>query len=85
MITQDLRVLRKLEEILKKELKNKFLEIPSRSKAISEAIKFLNSGDILLVAGKGHEKTQDIKNKKIYFSDRKIILNAIKIKKFKFI
>ena len=33
-----------------------------------------------MVAGKGHEKTQDIKNKKIYFSDKKIILNAIKIK-----
>ena len=40
----------------------------------------MNSGDILLVAGKGHEKTQDIGNKKIFFSDRKIILNAIKNK-----
>jgi len=40
----------------------------------------LNSGDILLVAGKGHEKTQDIGNKKIFFSDRKVILNAIKHK-----
>ncbi|MDA9754803.1 Mur ligase family protein, partial [Candidatus Pelagibacter sp.] len=39
-----------------------------------------NSGDILLVAGKGHEKTQEIGNKKIFFSDRKIILNAIKNK-----
>ena len=40
----------------------------------------MNTGNILLVAGKGHEKTQEIKNKKIYFSDRKIILNAIKLK-----
>ena len=40
----------------------------------------MNSGDILLVAGKGHEKTQDIGNKKIFFSDRKVILNAIKHK-----
>ena len=71
----------KIRRDIKKGIKkNKFLEIPSRSKAISEAIKSLNSGDILLVAGKGHEKTQDIKNKKIYFSDKKIILNAIKIK-----
>jgi len=37
-------------------------------KAISEAIKNLNTGDILLVAGKGHEKTQDFGKKKIYFS-----------------
>ena len=34
----------------------------------------------MLVAGKGHEKTQDIGNKKIFFSDRKVILNAIKNK-----
>jgi murE/murF fusion protein len=45
-----------------------------------KAINDLNSGDILLVAGKGHEKTQDIGNKKIFFSDRKEILNAIKNK-----
>ena len=40
----------------------------------------MNSGEILLVAGKGHEKTQYIGNKKIFFSDRKVILNAIKNK-----
>ena len=60
--------------------KKKIIEISNRAIAISEAIKNLNTGNILLVAGKGHEKTQDIKNKKIYFSDRKIILNSIKVK-----
>jgi len=60
--------------------KKKIIEISSREKAIYEAIKNLNTGDILLVAGKGHETTQDLGNKKIYFSDRKIILKAIKIK-----
>ena len=34
----------------------------------------------MLVAGKGHEKTQIIGNKKNYFSDKKIILQAIKRK-----
>ena len=34
----------------------------------------------MLVAGKGHEKTQVIGKRKIYFSDKKIILKAIKIK-----
>jgi len=66
---------------IKKGIKNKnIIEIPDRGKAISKAIKDLNSGDILLVAGKGHEKIQDIGNKKIYFSDRQVILNSIKIK-----
>ena len=32
------------------------------------------------MAGKGHEKTQDIGKQKIYFSDKRIILNEIKIK-----
>ena len=60
--------------------KKKIIEISDRATAISEAVKNLNMGDLLLVAGKGHEKTQDIGSKKIYFSDKQIILNAIKIK-----
>ena len=44
------------------------------------SINSLRTNEILLVAGKGHEKIQDIGKKKIYFSDRKIILDSIKIK-----
>ena len=43
--------------------------IEDRSKAISSAIKFLSKKDTLLVAGKGHENYQIIKNKKKKFSD----------------
>ncbi len=57
--------------------KKKITEISNRAIAITQAIHNLNSDDILLVAGKGHEKTQDIRNKRIFFSDRKVILNAI--------
>ncbi len=72
-------------ESIRKEIKRgitrkKFNEIPNRAKAIFDAIKNLNTGEILLVAGKGHEKTQIVGNNKIFFSDKKIILNAIKIK-----
>ena len=72
---------KKIRGDIKKGIKKKRItEISNRAIAISEAIKNLNTGNVLLVAGKGHEKTQDIRNKKIYFSDRKIILNAIKFK-----
>ncbi len=72
---------KKIREDIKKGIKNtKLIEIADRSKAISKSIKSLNTGEILLVAGKGHEKTQDFGNKKIYFSDRKIILDEIKVK-----
>ena len=40
----------------------------------------MKTGEILLVAGKGHEKVQEIGLKKVFFSDKKNILDAIKIK-----
>ena len=52
---------------IKKGLKQKnYFEIPSRSKAIYFAINKLNSGEILIVAGKGHENYQEYK-KEIFF------------------
>ncbi len=72
---------RKIRDDIKKGIQDTSIkEIPDRKKAISQAIKNLNTGDILLVAGKGHEKTQDFGKKKIYFSDKKIILDCIKLK-----
>ena len=66
---------------IKKGLKNKkFFEIPSRSKAIYLAIKNLRSGDVLIVAGKGHENFQEYKKKKP-FSDKLEILRSIFNKK----
>ena len=71
----------KIRKDIKKGIKNqKILEFSNRAKAISEAINQLKTGEILLVAGKGHEKIQEIEDRKIFFSDKKIILNAIKIK-----
>ena len=72
---------KKIRRDIKKGIKNKnFFEISNRAKAISVAIKNLNSGEILLIAGKGHEKTQDLGKRKIHFSDKQFILNSIKKK-----
>jgi len=72
---------KKIRADIKKGIQNTLIkEIPDRKQAISEAIKNLNTGDVLLVAGKGHEKTQDFGKKKIFFSDKKIILDCIKLK-----
>jgi len=71
----------KIRNDIKKGIKKqKIYEVSNRAKAILEAINQLKIGEILLVAGKGHEKTQDLGNKKIFFSDKKTILDAIKIK-----
>jgi UDP-N-acetylmuramoyl-L-alanyl-D-glutamate--2,6-diaminopimelate ligase len=53
------------------------LEIPNRAKAIEEAIKQLQTGDILVIAGKGHENYQIIGNEKFYFSDKEEVLRAV--------
>ncbi|AFS46964.1 UDP-N-acetylmuramyl-tripeptide synthetase/UDP-N-acetylmuramoyl-tripeptide--D-alanyl-D-alanine ligase [alpha proteobacterium HIMB5] len=65
------------KEIKKGIKKKNFFEIKERKKAIDQAINDLKTGEILLVAGKGHEETQTYKNKEKFFSDRKIILNSI--------
>ena len=67
-------------EIKKGIKKTKVIEISDRAKAIKESIRDLKTGNILMVAGKGHEKIQDSGYKKIYFSDRKIILDEIRVK-----
>ena len=60
--------------------KTKIYESSNRKKAIHEAIMNLKSGEILLVAGKGHEKIQDYGKRKLFFSDKQVILKTIKFK-----
>ena len=51
-----------------------------RFKAINESIKFANKEDIVLIAGKGHEDYQILKDKVIDFDDRKIAYKLLKEK-----
>ena len=60
--------------------KNKIFEIPNRANAIKKAIFSLKTGDVLIVAGKGHEKTQEYNKTTKLFSDQEQILRNIIIK-----
>jgi murE/murF fusion protein len=60
--------------------KSKIYEISNRAYAIKKAILDLKTGDILIVAGKGHEKVQEYKKIKKLFSDEREILKNITIK-----
>ena len=72
---------KKIRSAIKKKIdKSKLYEIPNRLKAIRKAIFDLKTGDILIVAGKGHESIQDYGKITKIFSDKKEILDAIKIK-----
>ena len=54
-------------------------EIPDRRKAIYQAIKSIRKNNILIIAGKGHEKYQIMNDKKLKFDDAKIVKNFLKI------
>ena len=71
----------KIRKEIKRGIKKiKYKELPNRKKAIHEAIMSLKTGEVLLVAGKGHEKIQDYGKKKLFFSDQQVILKSIKYK-----
>jgi UDP-N-acetylmuramoyl-L-alanyl-D-glutamate--2,6-diaminopimelate ligase len=54
--------------------------IPDRKKAIEAAISIASVGDIVLIAGKGHEDYQIMGTKKMPFDDRIVAANALKMK-----
>jgi len=47
--------------------------ITNRKEAIRTACMMAKPGDIILIAGKGHEDYQEIKGVKYHFDDREII------------
>lgn len=51
--------------------------VPDRRDAIEEGIRSLKDGDILVVAGKGHEEGQVIGTETIAFNDKKVIQKII--------
>lgn len=53
--------------------RNKVLRIADRKEAIRTACMLAGPGDVILVAGKGHEDYQDIKGTKYPFDDKKVI------------
>lgn len=55
-----------------------YLAIVDRREAIRFAVSLLQSGDVLLVAGKGHEDYQIIGSQRLHFDDREELREALK-------
>lgn len=53
--------------------KDNFIIIENRREAIKKAMEMALSGDVIVVAGKGHEDYQILKDKTIHFDEREII------------
>ena len=54
-----------------------FVRIPDREEAIRYAVSIAKAGDVVLLAGKGHEKYQLVDGKKLDFSERDIVMRAV--------
>lgn len=71
------QILKDMEEGLGSAARRKFISIADRREAIKTAISLAQKEDIILVAGKGHEKYQEIKGVKYDFDDKQILNELI--------
>ena len=62
-------ILEEMEEGVSAENLKKIITISDRRQAIKTACKFSEAGDILLIAGKGHENYQEISGERFHFDD----------------
>lgn len=66
-------ILRQMEAGLDDSNRSRVLKITDRHEAIKVACRLAKKGDVVLVAGKGHENYQEIKGVKHHFDDREVL------------
>ncbi len=66
-------IIRDMESGVKEEYAARVRSITDRREAIREAIAGAGKGDIVLVAGKGHENYQEVKGVKHHFDDKEVV------------
>ena len=60
-----------------KKTAGKYMMIPDRREAVAYAIKTAKTGDVIIIAGKGHEDYQEIHGKKYPMDDRELVSSAL--------
>jgi UDP-N-acetylmuramoyl-L-alanyl-D-glutamate--2,6-diaminopimelate ligase len=71
-------IIRDMAEGLKNTPPKKSLQITDRKEAIRTACLLAQTGDVILIAGKGHEDYQEVKGVRHHFDDREIVINIFK-------
>jgi len=71
-------IIRDMQAGIEERQKQKVLTIENRREAIRTACMLAQPGDIILVAGKGHEDYQEIKGVKHHFDDKEVISEIFK-------
>ena len=75
-----LAIISDIEKGIKKTGTKNYQILPDRKEAIEEALSLGKKGDYILVAGKGHENYQIIKDKVTHFDDAEVIREILKRK-----
>ncbi|AEV33788.1 UDP-N-acetylmuramoyl-L-alanyl-D-glutamate--2,6-diaminopimelate ligase [Owenweeksia hongkongensis] len=70
-------IIQEMEAGVEMQLKRKYLSISNRKEAIRTAARLANKNDIILIAGKGHEKYQEIKGEKLPFDDMAVVRESL--------
>ncbi|HXB92771.1 MAG TPA: UDP-N-acetylmuramoyl-L-alanyl-D-glutamate--2,6-diaminopimelate ligase, partial [Puia sp.] len=73
------QIIRDIEAGLNTAARRKYISIADRKEAIRAAVSLAGAEDILLVAGKGHEKYQEIKGVKYPFDDKQILIELFEL------
>ena len=69
-------IIDEMESGVAKENIAKTLSVVDRKQAIKTACKFSETGDIVLVAGKGHEDYQEINGERFHFDDLEVVIEC---------
>ncbi len=70
-------IIRQMMEGIPAAVRKRVLSVPDRREAIKTAVMLASAGDIILVAGKGHENYQEIAGKRYRFNDREVLLDLL--------
>lgn len=71
-------ILKEIEAGVEPQHYKKLLSILDRKQAIRTACQLANTGDIILIAGKGHETYQEINGERTHFNDFEIVKQTLK-------
>lgn len=72
-------IIKEMESGVNAAAKKKYISIVDRKEAIKTAVALADKNDIILVAGKGHEKYQEVKGAKHDFDDKEVLIEMFEL------